>query len=198
MPENPFRPYTPNPEFLAALPEGYSGNAVNGLGETEDRQPQMVWWTPDMDTAPFGDAQMWFYKNEEPDDEMQAMRKKRREMAATPLPKVTGEPVERTPEAWTAALDQFIAAGDCEMVGVARMRPEWIFDHEETEFGTVLIFGVQHIYEELKHVPDTRGGKDVTRQYGRAYEVSIKVASWLRAQGWDADPVTGPMVGKIL
>lgn len=198
MPERPNRPYAPNPDFLAQLPEGYSGNAVNGLGEAEPRPPRMVWWTPDMDSAAFGAAQKWFYNNEQPDDEMLAMRQKRHAMQATPLPKVTGAPVQRAPGDWTAALDQFIEAGDCEMVGVTRLRPDWVFDHEETGFGTVIMLGVQHIYEELKHVPATRGGKDVTRQYGRAFEVSIKVASWLRAQGWDADPVTGPMTGKIL
>ena len=84
------------------------------------------------------------------------------------------------------------------MTGVARLKPEWVFDHHETDFGTILVFGVQHIYDELKHVPELRGGKDVTRQYGRAAAVSKKVAGWLREQGWDADPVTGPMTGKIL
>lgn len=198
MPKSPHRPYSPNPDFLAELPERYSGNAVNGLGEEAVRPPKMVWWTPNMDSAPFGTAQKWFYQNEQPDAEMLKMRKRRHAMAAEPLPKVTGEPKARAPAEWTAALDQFIADGDCEMVGVARMRPEWVFDHEETQFKTVIMLGVQHIYEELRHVPETRGGKDVTRQYGRAFEVSIKLASWLRAQGWDADPVTGPMTGKIL
>lgn len=40
---NPYRPFTPDPEFLDRWPEGYSGNAVNGLGEAELRPPRMVW-----------------------------------------------------------------------------------------------------------------------------------------------------------
>ena len=198
MPRNPFRPYTPDPDFLARLPDGYSGNRVNGLGETEVRPPHMVWWTPDMDAAPFGAAQKWFYSHEQPDDEMRALRAERHRVVGTPLPEVAATPVERSPEDWTAALHAFVEAGDCEMTGVARLRPEWVFDHEETGFETVIVLGVQHIYDELKHVPALRGGKDVTRQYGRAAAASKKVAAWLRTQGWDADAVTGPMTGKIL
>ena len=198
MPKNPFRPYTPNQEFLSLLPEGYSGNAINGLGETEIRQPSMVWWTTDMDTAPFGTAQKWFYSNEEPDEEMLELRNRRKTAIATPLSEVAGEQVERSPKEWTEALNDFVVAGDCEMTGVADMRPEWVFDHAETTKKKVIVLGVRHTYDELKHVPYLKGGKDVTRQYARAAEVSIKVAEWLRNQGWDADAVTGPMVGKIL
>lgn len=197
MPKSPYRPYTPNPDFLAKLPEGYSGNAVNGLGETAVRRPDMVWWTPDIDSAPFGEAQKWFYAQEQPDDEMLALRTERKELVAAPLPALAPEQVTQSPEAWTKALDRFVEAGDCEMVGVTRLQPEWVFSHETSTFQTVIMLGVQHIYDELKHVPALRGGKDVTRQYGRAAAVSKKVAGWLREQGWEAEAVTGPMTGTI-
>ena len=58
----------PNPDFTDLI-DDYSGNEVNGLGEEELRRPSMVWWTPDMDEASFGDAQKWFYQREQPDDE---------------------------------------------------------------------------------------------------------------------------------
>jgi ferredoxin len=197
MPKNPFRPYTPHPEFTALLPEGHSGNRVNGLGEAAPRRPSMVWWAPDMDAVDFGAAQKWFYAHEEPDDEMRALRADRLARVQEPLPEVAPDPVQRSPEDWTAALAQFVEDGDCEMTGVAALDPAWVFDHEETDFGTVIVLGVQHIYDELRHVPALRGGKDVTRQYGRAAAVAKKVAGWLRSQGWDADAVTGPMTSKL-
>lgn len=151
-----------------------------------------------MDTAEFGDAQKWFYQQEQPDEEMLELRTARHKMVAEPLPEVAAKKAERTAVEWTQALVRFVQAGDCEMTGVTRLRPEWVFDHEHTELPTVIMLGVQHIYEELEHVPDTRGGKDVTRQYLRAAAVSKKVAAWIREQGWQADAVTGPMTGKIL
>lgn len=195
---NPYRPFTPHPGFKAALPDGYSGNAVNGLGETEIRSPTMVWWTPDMETASFGAAQRWFYQNEEPDAEMLELRKARLAAVDAELPEVASERVERTAEDWTAALSRFVDAGDVEMMGVARMQPEWVFDHASVDLPSVVMLGVQHIYDELKHVPDLRGGKDVTRQYWRAAAATKKVAAWIRDQGWQAEPVTGPMTGSIL
>ena len=197
MAKNPHRPFTPAAEFVDLL-GGYSGNQVNGLHEPEVRPPTMVWWAPDMDTAVFGDAQKWFYGHEQPDDEMSALRSRRRDAVEAPLPPVADRTVHRSPEEWTAGLQDFVDAGDCEMTGVARVRPEWVFDHEETDLPSVIVLGVQHDYEELRHVPALRGGKDVTRQYVRAAEASKKVAAWLRDQGHRAEAVTGPMTGKIL
>lgn len=196
--DNAYRPFTPNPEFMALWPEGYSGNAINGLGEEEVRRPTMVWWTPDMDTAEFGPLQKWFYQREEPDETMLELRRLRREACEAPDPPVAEIRAERSPEDWTSALRGFVESGDCEMTGVARMRPEWVFDHQESDLPNVVMLGVQHIYDELRHVPALRGGTDVTRQYWRAAAVSKKVAAWLRGQGWQAEAVTGPMVGKIL
>lgn len=197
MAKNPFRPFTPDPAFTDLLGD-YSGNQVNGLHEPEVRSPSMVWWAPDMDTVVFGEAQKWFYGHEQPDEEMVGLRARRRDAVEAPLPPVAEHRVERSPEAWTAALQDFVEAGDCEMTGVAELRPEWVFDHAVTDLPNVIVLGVQHDFDELRHVPDLRGGKDVTRQYVRAAEASKKVAGWLREQGHRAEAVTGPMTGTIL
>ena len=197
MAKNRFRPFTPDPEFVDLL-DPYSGNRVNGLNEAHVRPPTMVWWAPDMDEAVFGQAQRWFYGTRNPTTKMRATRARRRDAVESPLPPVACRTVERSPEEWTAELQAFVDAGDCEMTGVARLRPEWVFDHEHTDLSKVIVLGVQHDYEELRHVPELRGGKDVTRQYVRAAEASKKVAAWLRDQGHRAEAVTGPMTGKIL
>lgn len=195
--KNPYRPFTPNPEMMALRPD-VAGSTINGLGEDTPRRPSLVFWSTDPDTAPWGQVQKWFYKQEKPNAEMLALRARRKELFAQPLPDIAPEPVAKSPDDWTKGLDQFIDAGDCEMVGVADMRPEWVYDHRETDLPRVVILGVQHVYDDLKHVPETRGGADVTLQYGRAAEAAVKVAGWIREQGYDADPVTGPMVGQIL
>ena len=97
-----------------------------------------------------------------------------------PLPSISEHLVERTGDEWTAELEAFIQSGDCEMTGVARLRPEGVFDHQETDFSTIIMLGVQHDYEELHHAPELRGGKDVTRQYLRAADAANKVAGWLK------------------
>ncbi|MFK7958103.1 MAG: 4Fe-4S dicluster domain-containing protein [Lysobacterales bacterium] len=197
MKHNPYRPYTPNAEFMQLLGD-YSGNKVNGIDEVNLRPPTMVWWAPDMDAVVFGKAQLWFYSHEEPDDEMRELRASRVEAVTAPLPPVSEQRVEREPGQWTAELEKFVDSGDCEMTGVTRVQPQWVFDHEHTTLPTIIMLGVQHDFEELRHVPELRGGKDVTRQYLRAAKASKKVATWLRSQGYQADAITGPMTGKLL
>ena len=195
--KNPHRPFTPDPEFLDLLPDDW-GNPVNGLGEDVVRQPAVVWWAPDVESVPFGEAQKWFYKKEVPGPELVEKRQKRQEILSAPLPDVAESAVARTPKEWTQLLGRFIEAGDCERVGVAQMKPEWVYSGKKVSFKNVIMLGVQHNYDKLKSAPDQVCGTDVSHQYNRAASVAKKVAAWLRQQGWDAKPVTGPMAGDIV
>ncbi|MEO1001317.1 MAG: 4Fe-4S dicluster domain-containing protein, partial [Pseudomonadota bacterium] len=114
------------------------------------------------------------------------------------LPEVTGPPVTRTPEDWTAALDGFVEAGFCEKVGVAARDPAWTFTGQETWGTRVLVFGVRHDYDILKSAPEEPAGLEVMHQYGRAARASKEAAAWLRLQGWEAEALTGPMAGKMV
>jgi epoxyqueuosine reductase len=183
--------------MLACLPD-ITGNEINGVGETEVRRPRMVYWAVNPNDIAFGAVQKWFYKHEPPDPVLMEERARRKDILEAPMPALASEPAVRTPAEWTRALDRFVDSGDCERVGVARLRREWVFEHEETSFSNVIVLGVKHTYERLKSAPDQVAGAEVTRQYGRAAAAAKKVAGWLREQGWDAEPVTGPMVGKIL
>lgn len=197
MPSKKAHHFTPDNRFTQLLHD-YSGNAINGVGELTKRRPSMVWWAPDPESAPFGDAQKWFYSREQPDEEMLELRRSRHEVVNQPAPDIAAEQVLKQPQDWTAELQQFVDSGDCEMTGVTPLEAEWVFDHEESTLPNIVMLGVQHDYQALKHVPAIKGGKDVTRQYLRAAAAAKKVAAWLREQGYQADAVTGPMTGKIL
>ena len=188
--------FSPNPKFTALL-DGYSGNAVNGVDESDQRRPKMVWWAPDPDAAPFGAAQKWFYQQEEPDEEMTALREQRQRVIKEELRPQKDIKLNKSSGDWSRALETFIAAGDCEMTGCTALQPEWIFDHEATDLPNIVMLGFQHDFEELKHVPEIRGAKDVTRQYVRAAACANKVTNFIRETGYRAEPVTGPMTGKV-
>ena len=53
---NPYRPFTPNPEMVARCPD-VTGNSINGVGETEARRLDLVFWAPNLDDIAFGDVQ---------------------------------------------------------------------------------------------------------------------------------------------
>ena len=194
---NPYRPFIPNSEMVARLPT-VTGNTINGLGETEPRRPELVFWAPNPDDIAFGEVQKWFYMCQPDSPDMATERAKRQVVLDAALPDLNPLAVEQSPSAWTSSLDQFVDAGDCEMVGATVMKQEWVFEGQETTFKTVIMVGVHHNYEELKHAPEFRAGIEVVRQYGRAAAAAKKITAWLMDQGWDAEAVTGPMAGKLV
>ena len=194
---NEFRPFEPHGDLADLLP-AQTGNAINGLGEAATRRPEVVFWAPDPADIAFGDVQRWFYKSNPASPEETQERARRQAILDAPLPDLAPLPATSAPAEWTAGLNQFISAGECEQVGVARMRPDWVFDHREITYSNVIILAVQHNYDQLKSAPEKTASADVIRQYGRAAAVAKNVAGWIREQGWDAEAVTGPMAGKLL
>lgn len=193
---NPYRPFVPNPSQMACKPE-VSGNTINGLGEAAYRRPSKVYWSLDTSDIPHGKMQEWFYTVDPGDARFEEARAQRREMLATPLPEVAPVAENRSPEAWTLALQDFVDAGDCEKTGVAEMSPEWVFEGKSVPYSRILVAGVQHDYAEISHAPEPRAGAEVMVQYNRAMAVSLRMSRWLRGLGWDAVPVTGPMTSEV-
>lgn len=193
---NPYRPFTPKPEQMANAPD-ISGNTINGLGEAAFRRPRTVYWAPNPDDIPHGRMQRWFYTNDPDQPALNAEREARRKVLHAPLPPLSDTRVERSPQQWTTELEGLVDRGLCEQVGVARFDRDWLFEGHDTPFSNVLVFGVQHDYAAISTAPELRAGAEVMHQYTRAATVSKIVAGWLRESGWDADPITGPMAGKI-
>jgi Pyruvate/2-oxoacid:ferredoxin oxidoreductase delta subunit len=180
-----------------ALEPDVSGNEINGLGETTPRRPRMVYWAPDPDTIPHGEMQRWFYSVRPDHPALSAARADRQQVLDTPIPDLAPDPVHRSPEDWSAALERFVAENTCEMTGVAEMRDEWVFEGHEIPQSRVIVLGVQHDYDAISQAPAPEAGGEVIRQYGRAASAAKTIAGWLHRQGWAAEPVTGPMTGAL-
>lgn len=197
---NPHRPFTPDPEQMNLWP-AVSGNEINGLGESKTRRPHHVYWAVDPDDIPHGDLQHWFYQVpiDDPEERQRRanLRGARQAVIDAPLPDVQGTPMERDPESWTEALNAFAEDGQCEMIGVAEMQENWLFEGYEKRWNRVIMLGVQHDYDALSDAPKETAGTEVIRQYLRAAAAAKQITGWLRTQGWDAEAVTGPMSGSL-
>ena len=193
---NPHRPFTPDPDQMARVPD-VSGNAINGLGEETFRRPDVVYWSTDTTKIPHGRMQDYFYMRSNAAEGFAEAREKRRRINEAPLPPLSPVATQRAPEAWTAMLQRFVRDGDCEMTGVAEMNPDWAYAGVTIPQSRVIVVGVQHDYDRISTAPDWPAGREVLEQYTRAGAAAKKIAGWLRQDGWEAEPVTGPLTGSI-
>ena len=191
------RPFHPDPAQMALKPDA-SGNVINGLGEEVPRRPRVVYWAPDPDTIPHGAMQRWFYGVDPDNPHLKRAREERAKLMSAAMPEVTGEPVQRRPGEWNDALAALAGDGGFDMWGVAEMDPLWVYQGQHVTQQKIIVLGFAHDYEQIATAPDATAGAEVVRQYGRAAAAAKRVAGWLRVQGWDAEPLTGPMTSKVM
>jgi len=122
MAKSPYRPFTPKPEQLALVPE-ISGNAINGVGESENRQPTPIYWH-DPDTLAHGELQKWFYTQNADDEHIIKAREDRAEILAIEVPPVSGKPLQQSADEWVAQLRAHVATLDMELLGITAFKPE--------------------------------------------------------------------------
>ena len=193
---NPHRPFTPDPAQVAVTP-ATSGNSVNGLDEPDKRRPSMVYWAPDPDDIVHGPMQKFFYAQSAQVPEFAIKRAERVALFDIPLAALTDQPADLSSQDWTEGLNQFVQSGDCDRVGVAMMNPDWVYEGHDVPQSRIIIIGVQHDYDEISAAPEPKAGLEVVSQYIRAGATANLIAGWIRQQGWDAEPVTGPMTGAL-
>lgn len=189
-------PFVPNPEQMALYPK-ISGNEINGLGESEKRRPTYVYWGNDPDDVAHGAVQRWFYTVDPGLKGYQVERERRAEILNAPLESIA--PDQNTPDTETVA--DFVRTsqrdGRFDKFGVTSFNPAWAFEGQGIDFKNIILLGFHHDFEEISKAPAPEGGLEVMRQYRRAADGAKYCANWLRSRGWDAEPLTGPMSGKL-
>jgi len=193
---NPHRPFSPDPDQMQHAPD-ISGNEINGLNDQTPRRPDHVYWAKDPDEIAHGAMQRWFYTVDHGEPKYDEARVVRQALIDAPVPELAPVATQMSPAEWTQSLSRFIDARACEKIGVAEMQPEWAYAGHDISQSRVIIAGVQHDYDEISYAPEPRGGVEVMAQYNRAMNVALRITAWLREQGWQAEPVTGPMAGSL-
>ena len=196
MAKSAYRPFTPNPEQVALIPE-VSGNSINGLGEKEFRRPTYVYWH-EPETLHHGEMQKWFYTQNMDHEGIKKVRAEREVIHDLEVAPVNSEQLQQSPEEWTDQLSTHAATLDFELFGITAFNPEWSYDGVDLNRKWIIMLGVAHDYEQIKKAPDNDAGAEVIRQYGRASKASKEVATWIQERGWEADPYFGPWSGSFL
>lgn len=188
-------PWTPNPDQMALWPH-VSGNAINGLHETAPRRPRHVYWAPNPDDIPHGDAQRWFYtQNDHPD--LHRQRDLRRAEETRPLAALAATALEPDPAALSAQIKAHARSLGAEVVGIARIDSAWVYEGHDMPWSWIIVMGMAMDYEPLSRAPAIEAGVEVVVQYNRGMRTAKALANWLRQQGIDAACEHGPFAGAL-
>jgi epoxyqueuosine reductase len=209
--------WQPPPAALAAMP-ATSGNTVNGLGETEPRPPSPFFWHEPKYHV-FGDMQGYtlgiMYGLEDGPEICEAFRinenfRPESEKASEqqfihrgPDPiEVAPQRIDKPAAEWSKAVKEFALAHHADVVGIAKMRPEWVFDGFEIKERFVVVVGVAHDFEEISQAPSLPGNNraicEVGRQYTRAATAAAELSNFIRSQGHPTTCFPGPTAGALL
>ena len=196
MAKSPYRPFKPKHEQMALVPET-SGNTINGVGEEGFRRASPIYWH-DPDTLVHGDLQKWFYTQDPDNVAIAKAREAREKFLDIEVPPVSSEPLDQSAEAWSSDLRAFAATLDMELFGITALQEKWLFERHNLSQKWIIMIGVAHDYDQIKHAPEDLAGAEVIRQYGRGTKAAKDIATWIRERGRDAVPHGGPMAGSLL
>jgi ferredoxin len=200
---------------LEHMPE-VSGNTVNGLGEEERRRPSPFFWH-EPQYHPFGDMQGYtigvmygledageireaFHINENfrPGSDKASETEQFIHRGPDPI-EVAPQRVERPAAEWSGLVKEFALGHHADVVGIAKMSEEWIFEGFEIEEHeqNVIVVGVGHDYEEVSQAPslperNNRACVEFGKQYTRAARAVAELSNYIRSQGYKTTPYPGP------
>ena len=187
--------FVSRPEVLAALPD-VSGNAINGLGEGAARRATPVMWhNPDI--IAHGRLQTW-YQSQAAAPGARAFRLQNMALTEKPLPEIAPDQPGWSAAEGTAQVKQAALAREADLVGVARMNQDWVFEGYQANYQWIVVLVVAMDHAELSAAPSDRSQTEVQKQYDRGSRAAIRLAGWMRDQGWDAKPHGGPAAGPVV
>lgn len=197
MTRRPGRTYRPPEEQAALFPE-VSGNTINGLGETVRRRPKPVFWHYGKTELPHRALQDYYLRKFDDRPELKDFhlryggRGDRRPLTG-PSP-----PVRDTAKNWTRRIKEHVLKNEGDLVGIAAVDPEWVFDGHTVDDPWIIVIGVAMDHAELAMAPDVRSPVEVMRQYNRGTRAARSAAGFIQRQGYRAHPHGGPMAGPLL
>ena len=192
---------------LSHMPE-ISGNEVNGLGEEIPRKMSPFFWH-DPEYQQFGEMQAYtlgvMFGLDDAHEIAEAFATAGPGQFAQRGPEpidVAETKVEKSTEEWTKLIKEFALNHHADVVGIAKMNQDWVFEGFEVKEKYVVVVGVQHDYEEISQAPSLPGNNraivEVGKQYTRAAMAAAELHNFAAAQGYATSCHPGPMAKDLL
>lgn len=194
-------------QALAAMPD-ISGNTVNGLGEGNSRPASPFFWH-EPEYQQFGEMQNYtlgiMFGLDDGKDIIDAFNLDENFQVKPrgPAPiELSEKKIERQPALWSQLVKDFALSHHADVVGIAKMQPEWVIDGFEIKEEYVVIVGVAHDFDEMSQAPSIPGNNraivEVGKQYTRAAVAAAELNNYIRGQGYESTCHPGPKAHSLL
>jgi ferredoxin len=187
--------WTPPPELAAKMPAHLSGNTVNGEGETATRRPTPIMWHHPKLIPDFAEIQEVVNRTYIEHPVLGGMFTTPDRKA--PPAAIAPEREEDTAESWTRRVKEFALANEADLVGIAPVDPDSVFEGFEVTEPTIVVLGVEMKHAELSKAPEVEAAVEVATQYNRGNRAARTLADWIRQRGWQARGHGGPGAGPV-
>ena len=193
----PKQTFQPLDEQMRLWPK-ISGNAINGLGEEEPRQPSPIYWHAP-ESTPHGHLQNWMgqHSAKNPAPGREALVKEREAVHQRIPVTIAKQTSQKSSEDWRQWVHEKARALGAELVGIAPMDPLWVFEGYTVSEPWIIMLGVVMDYEILKEAPQPIASSEVVRQYTRGERIARDLADLIRLEGFHAEGHCGPMAGPV-
>lgn len=177
-----------------------SGNVINGLGERERRRATPIYHHAKL-KIPHRFLQRYFYLRFAPNRYYWGPRREMIEIERTPVAPIDSERHAGTPEENSKMVKEFALENGARLVGIARMRNEWVFEGYGVSEPYIIILGVTMDHAKLMRIVDrgvdSDAGSHIIKIYNHGTRTARKLADRIRKAGWHARGNCGPMAGPV-
>jgi epoxyqueuosine reductase len=191
------KPVYKPPQAQLDLFPSVSANVINGLGERAPRPPTPVFWHYGAD-LPHKELQDYYLRQFDAKPELRDFDRKFGGRGPKTAPVKPTHPVADTPENWSRKIKECALASEGDLVGIASIRAEWIFEGYKVGLPWVIVIGVAMDHARLATAPEITSPIEVMTQYNRGTRAARSVANFIQSQGYEARPHGGPMAGPLL
>jgi len=138
-------------------------------------------------------VQQLFYSRMVRTPNFHARIEERRQNILRPLPEVAAKKVQDTPENWSKKVKEFSLSNEADLVGIAAMNQDWVYDGFEVKEPWIIMHGVGQDYENIATAPEETSNMEVLDRYNQAHRANYALAKWIRSQGYHAERYKGFM-----
>ena len=123
-----------------------------------------------------GDLQDWFFANGASPGAREHMQINLQFMAQ-PQTEIAENSPDWSPTEWSAEIKKAALESEADVVGIARLDQNWVFEGYEAPYEWVIVLGVAMDYDCLKTAPSEKSQTEVQNQYSRGGHI-IRGIAW--------------------